>query len=152
MQEYILFFLQSILLFFCDTFIYCATNYQLTYMVLVYYCVLLIKKSNFIKIVFLFMLLLTEQWFFYGHSFLATIHIPLAYIIWYRHHQYLYFNAFLFMWLCMSSLSLQLIIEQFLLATTPLSYIYFKLCGMLFCIWYGMYILQNYTVTTKKGR
>jgi hypothetical protein len=152
MQQYMFFFLQSIILFTSDILVFCATNYQLTYAVLVYYCILLIKKSSFIKIVLLFMLLSIEQWFFYGHSFLAIIHIPLTYIIWYRHHQYLYFNTLLFMMMCMASFTVQLLVEHIMLESTPLFYIYCKLCGIMVCTWYGMYLIHTYTIKAKKGR
>ncbi|HTM05748.1 MAG TPA: hypothetical protein VL201_00750 [Patescibacteria group bacterium] len=152
MQEYLLFLLQSMLLFTGDMLVYCITNYQLTYAVLVYYCILVIKKSDFIKIAFIFTLLSTEQWFFYGHSFLALVHIPLTYYIWYQHHHYLYFNTPLFMGISIGSFGLQLIAEEAMLEAIPFAYIYCKLCGIIVFIWYGMHRIRAHNNMTKKGR
>lgn len=152
MQDYTLFFLQSILFFIFDIGIYCITHYQLTYAVLLYYCILLIKKSSCIKISFLFFLLFAENWFFYGQALLATAHIPLAYVIWYRHHTYLYFNSFLFTALCAGSFMIQLCIEYGVLHVNDHYYIYPKLCGIIAGIGYGMQQMHAYHNSTAKKR
>ncbi|RTL07472.1 hypothetical protein EKK58_01845 [Candidatus Dependentiae bacterium] len=146
MQDYILFLTLSILFFTCDMLTYCVLDYQITYTVLLYYCFLLIKKSSISRIGFVFFLLTVQSWFVYDKALLALTHLPFAYCILYRHHNYLYFNTFLFTIIACGSFLIQLLIEYIMLNAHIDYYIYYKISGMLtitLCSMYAIHICKN---------
>lgn len=145
MQDYFIFLILSILFFTCDMLTYCILDYQITYTLLLYYCVLLIKKSNFAKIGFVFLLIMIQYWFVHDKALLAAGHLPVAYFIWYRHHDYLYFNSFLFAILANGNFLIQLLIEWNMSNTHVFSYIYYKISGILIGTLYSIYNMHIYT-------
>lgn len=152
MQDYIIFLILGMLFFAIDMLIYCAINYQITYTLLFFYSILVIKKNNFLKITFIFFLLSIQSWFIYNHSLLALIHLPLTYLIWYRHHDYLYFNTYLFTLMAIANFLIQLLIEYIILGNHFYHYIYYKIGGILIVILYSIHSVNSYNIAKANKR
>lgn len=150
MQDYGLFITHSVLLFACDMLLYCIMQYQITYAVLLYYCILLATKSNLGKISFVFFLLTVEKWFVHSHALLILPHIPLAYLVWYRHQNYLYFNTVLFFILVLGNVAIQLLTELLICPLSAYYYLYYKIGSIIIGALYGIYALHVYNSKTNK--